>query len=104
MLAGLLKEELRMLDSLLISCADETKVPAGQALAVDREKFSELVTKKLQNFENGRIEIIREEYTKDLNKEEGINIIATGPLTSDKMAEEINKIINVGAHNCARVQ
>ena len=47
---GLLKEELRLLDSLLIKCADETSVPAGQALAVDREKFSELVTKKIKEF------------------------------------------------------
>ena len=45
---GLLKEELRMLDSLLIKCADETSVPAGQALAVDREEFSKLVTKKIK--------------------------------------------------------
>ena len=53
---GLLKEELRILDSLLIKCADETSVPAGQALAVDREKFSALVTKYIQ--ENPNIEII----------------------------------------------
>jgi methylenetetrahydrofolate--tRNA-(uracil-5-)-methyltransferase len=45
---GLLKEELRMLDSLLIKCADKTAVPAGQALAVDREKFSEMVTKEIE--------------------------------------------------------
>ena len=45
---GLLKEELRILDSLLIKCADETKVPAGQALAVDRDEFSRLVTKKIE--------------------------------------------------------
>lgn len=88
---GLLKEELRKLDSLLINVADNTSVPAGQALAVDREKFSELVTKKIENSEN--IEIIREEYIEDLNKEEGIVIIATGPLTSDKLTERINDII-----------
>ena len=85
---GLLKEELRMLDSLLIKCADETKVPAGQALAVDRDKFSELVTKKIENMQN--IEIIREEYTDNLD--EGIYIIATGPLTSDKLSEKITEI------------
>ena len=56
---GLLKEELRRLDSLLIKCADQTAVPAGQALAVDREKFSELVTKKIK--ENKNIEVINEE-------------------------------------------
>lgn len=86
---GLLKEELRMLDSLLIKCADETKVPAGQALAVDRKAFSELVTKKIEEMPN--IEIIREEFTGDI-EEDGITIIATGPLTSPKMAENISKI------------
>ena len=90
---GLLKEELRKLDSLLIACADETSVPAGQALAVDRERFSELVTRKLESFSGGKIEIIREEYASDLASEDGIVIIATGPLTSDKMTVEINKII-----------
>ena len=52
---GLLKEELRYLDSLLIKCADETSVPAGQALAVDREKFAKLVTKKIREMENVKI-------------------------------------------------
>ena len=88
---GLLKEELRMLDSLLIKIADETSVPAGQALAVDREKFSEIVTKELEK--NSFIEIIHKEVT---NIEEiannGIVIIATGPLTSSKLAKEISKI------------
>ena len=87
---GLLKEELRILDSLLIKVADETAVPAGQALAVDREKFSEKVTKTLENMEN--IEVIRKEVT---SLEElinnGIVIIATGPLTSNKLAEEIKQ-------------
>lgn len=86
---GLLKQELRELDSLLINCADLTSVPAGQALAVDREKFSELVTKKIE--ENENIEIIREEFCSDL-EEDTITIIATGPLTSNKMAEQILKI------------
>lgn len=89
---GLLKEELRMLDSLLIGIADETAVPAGQALAVDREKFAEHVTEVLK--ENENIEIINEEVGKDelsvreLAKD-GIVIIATGPLTSDNLAKEI---------------
>lgn len=59
---GLLKEELRILESLLIKCADETSVPAGQALAVDREKYSELVTQKLK--EQPNIEIKSEEIRK----------------------------------------
>lgn len=88
---GLLKEELRMLDSLLIKIADETSVPAGQALAVDREKFSEKVTNTLEKMEN--IEIIRQELT-DLEKllKEGIVIIATGPLTSNGLSEQIIKL------------
>ncbi len=91
---GLLKEELRMLDSLIIRCADATAVPAGQALAVDRERFSELVTKKIE--ENDNIEIIRQEYTgENIEKDssEGIIVIATGPLTSNKLSENISKII-----------
>ena len=89
---GLLKEELRMLDSLLIKIADETAVPAGQALAVDREKFAQKVTEALEC--NPNIEIVHEEvgtnglHIKDLAKD-GIVIIATGPLTSDSLAKEI---------------
>ena len=88
---GLLKEELRKLDSLLIKIADETSVPAGQALAVDREKFSEKVTKKLK--ENELIEIVNEEITDitDIAKN-GIVIIATGPLTSDGLAKQIQTL------------
>ena len=85
---GLLKEELRRLDSLLIKIADKTSVPAGQALAVDRDEFSKKVTQAIEN--NPNIEIIREECSKI--EEEGIVIIATGPLTSDKMSEQIIKI------------
>ena len=88
---GLLKEELRKLDSLLIKCADETAVPAGQALAVDREKFSKLVTEKIKSMEN--IELIEAEigdtiHLKDLIKD-NIVVIATGPLTSDSLSKEI---------------
>ena len=88
---GLLKEELRRLDSLLIKIADETSVPAGQALAVDREKFSKRVTEELEN--NDLIEIIHEEVTdiKEISKD-GIIVIATGPLTSSGLAEQISKI------------
>ena len=69
---GLLKEELRRLDSLLIRCADETKVPAGQALAVDREEYARLVTKYME--ENENIKIIKEEVT---HIPEGVCVIAT---------------------------
>lgn len=86
---GLLKEEMRMLDSLLIRIADETAVPAGQALAVDREIFSQKVTEAIKN--NSNIEIINEEIT-EIPKDE-ITIIATGPLTSDGLFEEISKLI-----------
>ena len=88
---GLLKEELRRLDSLLIKIADETSVPAGQALAVDREEFSKKVTEELRK--NPLIEIINEEVT-DITQigKEGILIIATGPLTSEPLAKQIQKI------------
>ena len=91
---GLLKEELRRLDSLLIKIADKTKVPAGQALAVDREEFSKKVTEELEKFSN--IEIIRKEIGKEESLEslakEGIVIVATGPLTSDNLAKQISNI------------
>ena len=91
---GLLKEELRLLDSLLIKCADKTSVPAGQALAVDRDEFSELVTKEIK--ENKNIEIINEEVGNNKNtieemSKDGIVIIATGPLTSEGLANQISK-------------
>ena len=91
---GLLKEELRRLDSLLIKIADETSVPAGQALAVDRERFAEKVTQIIN--QNELIEIFNEEVgekisLKELAKE-GIVIIATGPLTSEGLAREIQEI------------
>lgn len=88
---GLLKEELRRLDSLLIKIADETSVPAGQALAVDREKFAQIVTEKLEQMK--QIEIIRKEIVnlEELRKE-GIVIVATGPLTSNGLSEQIIKL------------
>lgn len=88
---GLLKEELRRLDSLLIKIADETRVPAGQALAVDRESYSKKVTCELEK--NEFIEIIRKEIV-DIESlaKEGIVIIATGPLTSEGLAKNIGKI------------
>ena len=87
---GLLKEELRILGSFLIPIADKVKVPAGQALAVDRDEFSKEVTKLLEK--NEYIEIIREEVEEI--PEDGIVIIATGPLTSEKLSNEISKLID----------
>ncbi len=91
---GLLKEELRNLDSLLIKIADEVKVPAGQALAVDREEFSKRVTEELEK--NELIEIINCEIGKDISikqlVKETITIIATGPLTSESLAKEIQEL------------
>ena len=87
---GLLKEELRRLGSELIKVADETKVPAGQALAVDRELFSERVTELIK--QNKNIEVIHEEITKI--PEDGIVIIATGPLTSEDLSKSIANLIN----------
>ena len=86
---GLLKEELRMLDSLLIKIADETSVPAGQALAVDREDFSRKVTEYIENLDN--VEIIKEEVTEI--PDDAVTIIATGPLTSDVLFEKISKLV-----------
>jgi methylenetetrahydrofolate--tRNA-(uracil-5-)-methyltransferase len=86
--SGLMKEELRRMGSLLIEIADETKVPAGQALAVDREGFSELITNKLRNMEN--IEIVNEELT-ELPKDSYV-IVASGPLSSEGIAKEIQKL------------
>ena len=93
---GLLKVELRMLDSLLIKIADEAAVPAGQALAVDREEFSKKVTEYLEKME--KVEIIRNEigketFLKDLIKNH-IAIIATGPLTSESLSKEIAQLTN----------
>lgn len=83
--AGLLKEEMRTLGSLLLKCADRCAVPAGGALAVDREKFSAMVTKAIEDDPN--IEVIGEEIT--ALPEDGVHIIATGPLTHDALAADI---------------
>ena len=88
---GLLKEELRVLDSLLMKIADKTNVPAGQALAVDRDAFSREVTHILESMKN--IEIIREEIsTLEPFLQDGIVIVATGPLTSDQLSEQIRQL------------
>lgn len=85
--AGMLKEEMRRLGSLTMGCAALSKVSAGGALAVDREKFSDLVTEKIKS--NALIEVIEEEVTEI---PEGDVIIATGPLTSDGLAESIKRL------------
>ena len=84
--AGLLKEEMRLLGSLIVPCAEATSVAAGGALAVDREAFSDLVTKKIT--ECDKITIISEEVNEI---PDGNVIIATGPLTSGGLAESITK-------------
>ncbi len=82
---GLLKEEMRRLDSVIIKSADETKVPAGGALAVDREGFSKTITEKIINHEN--ITVIEDEVIKI--PEGDYTVIATGPLTSDDFSRTI---------------
>ncbi|MDU3186698.1 MAG: FADH(2)-oxidizing methylenetetrahydrofolate--tRNA-(uracil(54)-C(5))-methyltransferase TrmFO [Ligilactobacillus animalis] len=85
--AGLLKEEMRRLDSIIMEAADTHNVPAGGALAVDRETFSSAITEKLTNYPN--VEVIREELTEI---PEGLTVIATGPLTSDPLAQAIKRL------------
>lgn len=85
---GLLKEEMRQFDSLIMKAADETRVEAGGALAVDRTKFSDYITNTLKEMNN--VTIINEEVTKI---PEGPVIIASGPLTSDSFHEEIGKLL-----------
>ena len=83
---GLLKEEMRRLDSLIIKCADATQVPAGGALAVDRDKFSEMITETIKNHPN--INVIEEELTQ-IPKGDIPVVVATGPLTSDALSQDI---------------
>ena len=85
--AGLLKEEMRRLGSFLMICADKCRVPAGGALAVDREQFARLVTEGIKS--NPNIEVFSEEITR--LPDDGITIVATGPLTSDSLASDIEK-------------
>ncbi|KXT77112.1 tRNA:m(5)U-54 MTase gid [Streptococcus sp. DD11] len=85
---GLLKEEMRRLDSVILKSAEATRVPAGGALAVDREGFSQLVTELVTN--HPLIEVIREEITEI--PEDAITVIATGPLTSDALTEKIHAL------------
>ena len=85
--SGLLKAEMKLMDSLLLNLAEEAKVEAGGALAVDRKKFSRLVEEKLNSFENFRL--IREEFT---DFDSAPTIIATGPLTSDALCEKLKSM------------
>src|SRR3954465_6394947 len=85
----LLKEEMRRVDSLLLRIAKETSVPAGHALAVDRETFADKVTEAISAEPN--IKVIRQEVT-HINESDGLTIIATGPLTSDALSLEIARL------------
>ena len=97
--SGLLKAEMRMLDSLLLQCADEAKVPAGGALAVDRELFSRAIERRLSAYD--RLTVVREEVSHvDLDVP---TIIATGPLTSDALAAEIRLLAGDGMSFCDAV-
>ena len=86
---GVLKEEMRRLDSLILSAADKHAVPAGGALAVDREGFSGEVTKRLR--EHPLITVVNEEFT--TIPEDGIVVIATGPLTSPELSAQIRELL-----------
>lgn len=87
---GLLKKEMEMLDSLFVKAAHESKVPSGQALAVDRKKFSENITFVIKNMNN--IEVIHEKVD-NVENFDGITVIATGPLTDIKLLENIKKMV-----------
>ncbi len=91
--SGILKEEMGQLESLILKVAKEARVPAGDSLAVDREVFSKTVTQILESLEN--VEVIRKEVSSIPSH--GIVIIATGPLTSDALIQEIQKV--AGAHH-----
>ncbi|WP_226674235.1 FADH(2)-oxidizing methylenetetrahydrofolate--tRNA-(uracil(54)-C(5))-methyltransferase TrmFO [Rossellomorea aquimaris] len=84
---GVLKEEMRHLDSVIMSAADACSVPAGGALAVDRHEFAALVTEKVKNHPN--VTVMNEEVT---TIPEGITIIATGPLTSESLSKQIKQL------------
>lgn len=87
---GLLKEEMRRLKSLIMESADINRVPAGGALAVDREGFSQYITDKVKNHPN--ITVINEEIAQIPTEEDAITIIASGPLTSEVLAKSIKEL------------
>lgn len=93
---GLLKQEMRLIGSLVIKAADSCRVPAGGALAVDRQAFSDYITKSIK--QNKKITIINEEVSSVPLNGGGYTVIATGPLTSDSLAEDIKKKFGEGLH------
>ena len=96
---GLLKEEMRLLGSMVIEAADATKVPAGAALAVDREQFSAYITEKLKSCPNLTLVSDEVENVPDTENDGGrYVIIATGPLTSDALSEDIARLFGGGLH------
>ncbi len=86
--SGVLKEEMGLLGSFILKVAKEARVPAGDSLAVDRTVFSRQITQTLENLEN--VEVIRKEIS--CIPQDGITIIATGPLTSEMLSKEIQKV------------
>jgi methylenetetrahydrofolate--tRNA-(uracil-5-)-methyltransferase len=91
--SGVLKEEMGLLGSFILKVAKEARVPAGDSLAVDRTVFSRQITQTLENLEN--VEVIRKEIS--CIPQDGITIIATGPLTSEMLSKEIQKV--TGSHH-----
>jgi methylenetetrahydrofolate--tRNA-(uracil-5-)-methyltransferase len=85
---GVLKKEMELLDSLILTAAVETRVPAGGSLAVDREAFSKRITSILEGMEN--VEVVRQEV--DRLPEDGLTLVATGPLTSEALSREIQSV------------
>ena len=92
--AGLLKQEMRLLGSICLEAADVSSVPAGGALAVDRNDFSEYITRKIKSCEN--IHIINKVVDK---LPDGVCIVATGPLTDGPLAKEIENLTGEGNLN-----
>jgi methylenetetrahydrofolate--tRNA-(uracil-5-)-methyltransferase len=92
---GLLHEELRRLGSLVLACADATRVPAGDALAVDRERFSALVSERLAR--EPRVRIVHEEVGQ-LPPGPGLAVVATGPLTADALAADLARVVGARLH------
>src|SRR5258706_1362504 len=91
--SGVLKNEMRRLNSMLLDCAEESALPAGAALAVDREKFARLVTEKIHGHQH--IEVVREEL-KEIPKTPVI--VASGPLTSNALSKSTAALIGEGHH------
>ena len=89
--SGLLKSELKAFNSLILDCAEKTRVPSGNALSVDREKFSALVDKVIRSHKN--ITVIEKEVTEIPTKSDDLWVIATGPLTSEKLMQNLQSIL-----------